>query len=135
MTNKFLFTIFFEIWKIKLVISLLLGLVAWLMLFSSDFHLSIIFSIILKFHKKSHFSLTVSLIFSYGQFTLVRIKIPQRDCVSRSMCRLNFMWVSSIWPEEGYSIENRFHIGHPIHPTRGINAQQTATLVCIPVDI
>ena len=61
--------------------------------------------------------LTFSLIISHRRFPLICIEIPERDCIARSMGGLNFMWVSSVGPKEGDSVENWFDVSNSVRPT------------------
>lgn len=79
--------------------------------------------------------LTISLIFSNGEFSLIRIKVPERDCISSSVCGLDFVWVSSVRPEKGDSVENWFNVCDSIGPTVGKDPKKAATLVYVPTDI
>lgn len=79
--------------------------------------------------------LTISLIFSHCLLPLIGIEIPKCDGITCSMCRLYFMRVSSIRPEEGYSIKNRLNVGDSIRPAIWEDTQKTAALRRIPVHV
>ena len=63
--------------------------------------------------------LTFTLIISHCRFPLICIKIPERDCIARSMGGLDFMWVSPVGPKEGDSVENWFDVSNSVRPTIG----------------